>query len=366
MYPKVSIIIPVCNGAKKIKKTAERILKQDYPNFELILVENGSTDNTLEICRALERKDSRVIALHSSEEGTLLARKAGILRAESKYTLFHDDDDRYIDNSSVSAMVDSIEKSQADVCQFRHISKYLWRRRIVGVDKNCIIDRKQLLENDIAGVLGGYKQKIDLAPWTKIYKTSILKEVLRDITVSLVYAEDLYLNARYFFCDRVNTILYDPKYFYIYNAGIGVIGTSQAGEKVFDAYQIFKPEAMRLAKEKGAGENPVYLGQRESLRFLDLLVKSLIINGQSREEVIGKIKKYYSYNFVIDAKQYFREYMKTHDLDSDMSYFATEESPEAYYEHCLSGIPALKKQQLKAKVKNIIKRAVRAVYTKKL
>ncbi len=366
MYPKVSIIIPVCNGAKKIKKTVERILKQDYPNFELILVENGSTDNTLEICRAFERKDSRVIALHSDDKGILLARKKGVLRVESQYVLFHDDDDRYTNYSAVSAMVESIETSKADICQFRHISKYLWRSRIVGAAEDCVISREQLLEDDIAGVLGGYNQKINLSTCTKIYKTSILKEILQDVTCPLIYAEDMYLNTLYFFNDRVKTIAYDPQYFYIYNTGIGVIGTTQSGERVFDAYQVFKPKAMKLALEKGAGEKPIYLGQRESLRFLDLLVKNMIINGQSREEVTGKIKKYFSYNFVVDAKQYFREYMKTHDLDQDMRYFAMEESPEAYYEHCFSGIPDLKKQQLKAKVKNVIKRAVRAIYTKKL
>lgn len=366
MYPKVSIIIPVCNGEKKIKKTVKRLLKQDYPNFELILVENGSTDRTLDICKEFEKKDSRVVALHSDDKGIILARKKGVLNADSKYVLFHDDDDRYINNSAVSAMVKSAEKSQADVCQFRHISKYLWRKRIVGFDEELIISREQLLQEDIAGILGGYKQRLNSATWSKIYKTSILKEILKDVEVPLIYAEDMYLNTLYYFNDMVRTVAYNPLYFYVYNTGIGVIGISQAGERVFDAYQFFKAKAMQLAREKGAGEQPIYLGQRESLRFLDALVKNMIISGQSREEIVEKIRKYYTYNFVIDAKNYFREYMKSHELDQDMSYFASEESPEAYYEHCLSSIPDLKKQQMKAKAKSVLRRIVRVIYTKKL
>lgn len=365
MNPKVSIIIPICNGAKKIKKTVNGLLRQDYPNFELILVENGSTDNTLEICKAFEKKDPRVIAMHNNEKGTLLARKAGILRASGDYILFHDDDDRYINYSAVSQMVKSMETSQADVCQFAHISKYLWRRRIVGSYESCVISREQLLESDIAGILGGYNQKLKLSPWDKIYRSDILKEVIKDATYPLIYAEDLYLNALYFFSDKIKRVAFDSHYYYIYNEGIGVIGSARAGEKVFDAYQVYKPKAMQLAHEKGAGEKPIYLGQRESLRFLDVLVKSMIVAGQGREEIIEKIRKFYSYNFVMDAKKYFREYMKTHELDQDMSYFATEESPEAYYEHCLSTIPGVKKQQMKEKAKNIVKKIVRAVYARK-
>lgn len=87
---KVSVIIPVHNGERYVQKTVQRILDQDYKEIEIILVENNSTDNSLAMCRQLEKENPRVVALTTTEKGTSLARKRGVEWATGKYILFCD------------------------------------------------------------------------------------------------------------------------------------------------------------------------------------------------------------------------------------------------------------------------------------
>ncbi|MBQ7521758.1 MAG: glycosyltransferase family 2 protein, partial [Clostridia bacterium] len=82
---KVSIIIPVHNGADKLTKTVNALLKQSYQNIEIVLVENFSSDNSLEVCQTLSQSDERVKVLQSFDKGTTYARKKGILNASGEY-----------------------------------------------------------------------------------------------------------------------------------------------------------------------------------------------------------------------------------------------------------------------------------------
>lgn len=105
----LSVIIPVHNVGKFLRKTINGILKQSYKLLEVILVENASEDNSLSICGKLSEKDPRVIVLECKDKGTSLARKAGILAAKGKYIVFSDQDDAYIGKNSLEKMVKAIE-----------------------------------------------------------------------------------------------------------------------------------------------------------------------------------------------------------------------------------------------------------------
>ena len=118
---KVSIIIPVHNGANKLEKTVMQILNQSYQNIEVILVENFSVDNSLEVCKRLAEKDSRVKVFQSFDKGTTFARKKGILSATGSYITFSDQDDNYISKYSIEKMYNTIKKA----CQ-PHIGKFLY------------------------------------------------------------------------------------------------------------------------------------------------------------------------------------------------------------------------------------------------
>lgn len=208
--------------------------------------------------------------------------------------------------------------------------------------------------------MGGYGQRISPAIWNKIYRSGVLKSITQDINIPLIYAEDLFLNCCSCFSDETSTFSFYPICEYVYNSGIGVSGDGlSAAEKTFAAYQYFKPKALELAMLHTAGEKPVYLCQRETLRFLDSLIQSYIIRGDSKDDICHKIREYWAYKHVQVAKEYFINYMRSHELDSEMSRFATETSAQKYYDYCVSRIGHLRKKRIVYKAKSMLKNALR-------
>ena len=91
----VSIILPVYNAVNYIEKTITSVLNQTYKNFELIIVDDGATDGTSEICRNYAQKDYRISYYKQNNFGTAVARNRGIELAKGEYIAFLDHDDEY-------------------------------------------------------------------------------------------------------------------------------------------------------------------------------------------------------------------------------------------------------------------------------
>ena len=114
MEQKVSIVVPVYNVEKYLKRCVDSLIGQSYPNLEILLVDDGSKDSSLSICKEYELKDSRIRALHKENEGLGLTRNYGIERATGKYITFVDSDD-YLTSDAVEAMLGKAEATDADV-----------------------------------------------------------------------------------------------------------------------------------------------------------------------------------------------------------------------------------------------------------
>ena len=91
MHPLISVVVPVYNVEKYVKECIESILEQSFKNFELIIVNDGSTDNSLN--RVLEFKDDRIVLINQKNMGLSGARNTGIHHAKGKYITFIDSDD---------------------------------------------------------------------------------------------------------------------------------------------------------------------------------------------------------------------------------------------------------------------------------
>ena len=117
--PLISIIIPVHNTALYIDKCINSVLDQSLRNIEVILVDNLSTDNSLEICRKYELQDKRVKVISLSKAGLSIARNAGVDIATAPYIGFIDSDD-YIEPDMYQSMYDTISSGNADIvfCNF--------------------------------------------------------------------------------------------------------------------------------------------------------------------------------------------------------------------------------------------------------
>ena len=103
--PKLSIIVPMYNSEKTISDCIDSILKQTFRQFELILVDDGSQDDTLNICQVYAKKDSRIILIHlNNTNGSNYARKIGVKIAKSELIGFVDSDD-FVERDMYSSLM---------------------------------------------------------------------------------------------------------------------------------------------------------------------------------------------------------------------------------------------------------------------
>lgn len=106
--PKVSVIVPVYNTEKYLARCIDSILAQTFTDFELILVDDGSTDNSGKICDEYAQKDSRIVVIHKENGGVSSARNKGIDVAQGDWISFVDSDDEYYNNHSLKFLYSNI------------------------------------------------------------------------------------------------------------------------------------------------------------------------------------------------------------------------------------------------------------------
>lgn len=119
----VSIVIPVYNSAKYLEKTIESINKQTYKNYEAIFIDDGSTDNSIEIIKKYQLQNNRIIIIKNSHQGVSKARNIGIKCAKGRYLTFLDSDDIWLENK-IERQLDFIKKYNYSFvyCNFKYIS----------------------------------------------------------------------------------------------------------------------------------------------------------------------------------------------------------------------------------------------------
>lgn len=115
--PLVSVIIPVYNVEKYLRECVDSVINQTYKNIEVILVDDGSTDSSGEICDEYEEKDSRITVIHKQNEGAAIARNVGMENASGEWFYFPDSDD-YLELDMLSVLVGTANKKHADIIFF--------------------------------------------------------------------------------------------------------------------------------------------------------------------------------------------------------------------------------------------------------
>ncbi len=187
---KVSIIIPVYNGEKYLAECIESVLNQTYGNIELILIDDGSTDNSGKICDEYSQKDSRVIALHQPNSGVSIARNKALVVATGDYIGFIDADD-IIKNNYYEIMTKSLEKSGLDIvmCDSAHFSddaeKSVYDDTVNNLESGNIL--KENITSDLLTELAG-------VVWKCVYKKELIKNNNIYFPENLPLSEDRIFN----------------------------------------------------------------------------------------------------------------------------------------------------------------------------
>lgn len=209
--PKISIIIPVYKVEEYIRECADSILAQDYADYEIILVDDGSPDRCPDICDSFALRDGRVKVIHKKNEGPSAARNTGLLSAEGDYIWFVDSDD-YIAENSLKKISEYFEKDP-DIIRFNAFS-------LKGDKKEKMRD----IENGYSGE-ADHKTVCALAEtactkslfpfgWRNVYKREFLLKNDLKFAGGLSYGEDSVLNsAAYFLAEK---IIFIDDFLYVY------------------------------------------------------------------------------------------------------------------------------------------------------
>lgn len=114
--PEISVIIPIYNSERFLQECVNSVLAQTYADFELILVDDGSTDTSAKFCDEYSRKDARIHVIHRKNSGISSARNTGIDQAKSPFVFFVDNDDVI----PISCLMDigSLQKEKTRMCEF--------------------------------------------------------------------------------------------------------------------------------------------------------------------------------------------------------------------------------------------------------
>ena len=126
--PLCSVIVPIYNNEAELPRCIESILNQDYKNFELILIDDGSTDGSASVCEQYANKNSNIVFIHKQNGGAATARNLGISIAKGEYIFFVDSDD-YVSNNFCSVAVDAFVKENVDIVIFGFEYIYLDKNR---------------------------------------------------------------------------------------------------------------------------------------------------------------------------------------------------------------------------------------------
>lgn len=214
----ISVVIPVYNAEKYLKKSLESILRQTYPEWEMILIDNGSEDRSLEICQEYSEKEERIRVLHQfRNEGVSVARNLGIEKATGDYITFLDADD-WVEEDYLEQLLKTAEDSKADMLMCGYQKVYGRNREIeeTRTEKETqeftikTYNRKDYISTCL---LNGYTHC-----WGVLYKLSLLEGIRFPSGVSI--GEDvLFLIDTVLQAEKMAVTQYDGYRYYINENG---------------------------------------------------------------------------------------------------------------------------------------------------
>ncbi|WWR16020.1 glycosyltransferase family 2 protein [Lachnospiraceae bacterium JLR.KK008] len=224
----VSVIVPMYNEELRIGRCIRSILCQTYDRIELLLINDGSTDRTEEICKAIT--DPRVFYYSISNRGAAQARNYGLQKATGEYVLFVDGDD-YIDREMIRTLATAMERSGADLAKCRYAAIYAGDKVSYSSDLSEVVvyDLRQAL-NEM-----NYSRTITPSVWDALFKRAVLEGVSfpSDVRIGEDYT---FLVSVLMRAERV-VVVPDILYYYVQNGdSVTHRGYTEDSERILENY----------------------------------------------------------------------------------------------------------------------------------
>ena len=281
MEPKISIIVPVYNVEQYLERCVESILKQTMTNFELILINDGSSDNSGQVCDELSRKDTRIRVLHIPNGGVSNARNLGIQSSRGEWISFIDSDD-FVTEDYLETLLQPVETDETigfSIGKLHHIQQTL----------------KELLKTE----------KTSFFPVAKLFRKSLIQD--HQFNTKYHLAEDALFLTELLIQSKCNTVFVDkPIYFYDHREGSA---TTSVNQYVFDTVTVYQ-EIIAMVKKEFPKLQPE-LNNREYWSYITVYDKLIFANNKQFTEKEKEYRRWIlKHKKEIMKDQYFTKFRK--------------------------------------------------------
>ena len=219
---KLSIVIPIYNVGKYVRKTIDSVTSQTYDNLEIVCVNDGSTDDCPQILSAYAAQDKRIKVVNQQNQGTYIARQVGVEAAEGDYIVFLDGDDE-LKPDACAQIVSMVNETDADIVQFgmtiladKHDDEFLrWITRFLNPKKGVFEGSENMIRKCYV------EEKL---PWNvigKAIRSSVAKQAFRDMDQVRFSGLDDYVSTFYIYL-YANKLYSSERKLYNYNYGVGI------------------------------------------------------------------------------------------------------------------------------------------------
>lgn len=205
----ISFIVPCYNVDLYLEKCINSLLNQSYKNFEIIIINDGSEDSTLQIAKQMVQNDKRIILLNQMNQGVSEARNNGIRHSKGDYIIFIDPDD-YVHKEFSKALLDGLSQTRADLCVCGHTKVYENGSELKSSCSNEVFYNEKIIEQYFIG-----ESTLTVLTCDKLFKADIIRKNNIYFPKEVTSGQDQVFILNYLmYCKAVSTICNNYYYYY--------------------------------------------------------------------------------------------------------------------------------------------------------
>lgn len=278
MIEKISVIVPVFNSELYLAKCLDSILNQSYKNLEIILVNDGSKDQSGAICDNYSKLDRRIIPVHTENCGPSSARNLGLKLANGEWVTFVDSDD-YIEPDLCEYLLYLARKYHADLVQSCAV-----KERAVPFRTSVHLKEDTVLKRGIEDFTPEIWRRFGNPNWGKLYRREIIGEARFDVSCRV--GEDLHFNLQVLMYARRIVLGSEAKYHYVLTEG-SLFRTVPSHDRLLDCRRMLK-----RAQEEFCGNRTIFerIMNERYRNDLDICSKIVCFDLKSEEDIRKSIR----------------------------------------------------------------------------
>lgn len=282
---KISIIVPVYNTEKYIKKCVDSLRNQTYKNMEILLVDDGSDDGSGKLCDAFAKEDDRIKVIHKENGGLISAWKRGVEESTGTYLNFVDSDD-WVDSVMIEEMAERLTGDEREIVASDYIieresgsREYVWQQLPPG-----IYDREAIREKVIPNLLGKESRYVTLSRCMKLIARKLITDNCKYSNPAIVMGEDVTVMLPSLIdCSRLVIMEHKAYYHYLY---VTASMAHKYDEHLYEKIQLLQQTVLQIVNDKFTGREKEERQRQANQETVFLMM--LVLKNEAR----GNPKRY--------------------------------------------------------------------------